>query len=155
MVWSEIVKKILIFLVFLFSLSMPLFAIDSLNDFAEAIKAGNQDQVQALAKRHPSWVTMELDDRHTTPLAMAMSLGDTRMMEFLLKHGAKAEAPAIKFRPPIYYAISTGNIEVVKVLLKNGARVNCTDFTGLSPLKYAAQLENTDIEDLIRQYGGR
>jgi ankyrin repeat protein len=149
------VKRLMFCLILFFSLSRPLHAIDSLNDYAEAITSGRVDLVQAYVKRHPSWATIELDERHTTPLSLAISRQDADMVEFLLKHGARADSPDIKFRPPIYYAISTGNLEVVKVMLKHGARVNSHDFTGLSPLKYAEQFDNTDIEDLIRQYGGR
>jgi ankyrin repeat protein len=136
-------------------MAIAAYGDESLDDLKEAIKAGNREQVGALLKRHKSWAAAEFDDKHTTPLSMAIDQDDAALVQFLVKHGIKADEPLIKYRPPLFYAISKGNIKIVKILLDNGAKINGTDFTGVTPMKYAEHLEKDDIEELLRKYGGR
>jgi len=136
-------------------LTMAVHAQESLDDFREAIKAGDMEKVEMLVKRHRTWVNAEFDDKPTTPVSMAIAQDNPKLLEFLLKKGAKADSPNINYRPPIFAAISTGDKKLVRLLLDHGAKVNGTDFAGQTPAKYAEALEQDEIESLIRQYGGR
>jgi ankyrin repeat protein len=136
-------------------LTMAVHSQESLDDFREAIKAGDMEKVEMLVKRHRTWVNAEFDDKPTTPVSMAIAHDNPKLLEFLLKKGAKADSPNINYRPPIFAAISTGDKKLVRLLLDHGAKVNGTDFAGQTPAKYAEVLEQDEIESLIRQYGGR
>ncbi len=136
-------------------LTAAVNAQESLDNFREAIKAGDREKIEYLVKRHPTWVNAEFDEKPTTPISMVLAQKDPSLLEFLLKKGAKADSPNINYRPPLFAAIASGNKKMVKLLLDHGAKVNGVDFAGQTPAKYAEVLEQDEIETLIRQYGGR
>ena len=71
----------------------------------------------------------------------------TKIVQLLLKHGAKVNAKDVYGGTPLYAASRCGNIAVVKELLKNGANVSARFET---PLHAAAKLGQVEvIEELL------
>lgn len=90
-----------------------------------------------------------------TPLNSASCLGNVKLIELLLKHGADVNVFDTTFElSPLMFACHYGNIDLVKVLLENGACVNSsTKGLGLTALFFAVQNGHYEIADLLLANG--
>jgi ankyrin repeat protein len=108
----------------------------------QAAQIGNLEMVVLLAHAKAN-VNIE-DADGCTPLSIACEAGHVRVVDFLLKNGAK-QSIAIKSKrdgvSPLRQASQNGHDAIVDLLLKNGARehVNIQDAMGATPLFKASR----------------
>lgn len=85
-----------------------------------------------------------------TPLhELCMCSGDVAMAEFLLHHGARAEARDGRGRTPLHYAAGAGYVELLQLFLSRGVDVNARDNWGETPLHWAALGGRPDVVTLL------
>src|SRR5207244_2896109 len=78
-----------------------------------------------------------------TPLSLAVTAGNTDVVEALLKGGANANAPTSEGQTILMTAARAGNPQVVKALLSFGATINATEsWHDQTPLMLAAAENN-------------
>jgi len=107
------------------------------------------------------------------PLHIAAQVGDARIVELLLDHGAdvnvremdlyneREQLPgvpvpgAIRWRNqiPLMLAVRGGNLEVVRVLLKRGAQVDLVDIYGETALCWAVFNGDVAMVELLIEHG--
>ena len=72
-----------------------------------------------------------------TALHRAAKVGDLKMVQILLGHGAKVDLTDQYGETPLHFAIKGRNPEVIRTLLKHGADPDQEDIFGRSPAKCA------------------
>lgn len=77
------------------------------------------------------------------------------LVEFLLTHGADANAPDRNRHRPLWMASAIGDRNYVQLLIQRGARVNPQDPTEESPLTVAAMNDNVAVTRLLLGAGAR
>lgn len=103
----------------------------------------------------PDWGGPIYSKRSNTraPLFRAIKQGSPRIVEELLKRGARVGGPTIDemiasrnqfSQTPLYFAVRSGNREIVDVLLQHGALISATNGSGKTPI--AAAIEEADLE---------
>ncbi|OQE12981.1 hypothetical protein PENFLA_c058G10546 [Penicillium flavigenum] len=93
------------------------------------------------------------DNRHETPLFIAVTYDAYSTTNMLLKHNAPVNVAKPSGETPIYRASSQGNVAIAKLLLDHGASVNSTTILGRSPLHEAFEKKNIALVQLLHQYG--
>jgi ankyrin repeat protein len=80
------------------------------------------------------------DERGWTALRCAVFQENTKVVKFLLKHGADPNTvESEQGSTPLHWAAQVGNAEIAKTLLEAGAEPNVRDtFSGSTPLYFAA-----------------
>src|SRR6266700_2304202 len=117
-----------------------------------AAEGGDLPAVQDLIKKDPSLVSAK-DWDNLTPLHLAAFHGHKDVAEFLLAHGAEANAKTTAGLTPLSMAAQTGNQEVMEVLLAHGADINAVDSKGWTPLVRAQKWGHPDAAAFIREHG--
>ena len=115
-------------------------------------------------------VNVRLGENGETPLHLAAEKGDTRMIDFLVSHGADMNARTNPNIAPIFYAELTGSAinngswtplhiaaiegkkEAVDLLLKKGADINAKSNLGWTPLNLAMALGKTEVVKSLIAY---
>src|SRR6185295_9716797 len=83
----------------------------------------------------------------STPLGEAASLGDARMVEALLRAGARPDLANQDGETPLMLAIKSGALPVVDALVKAGANVNAREtFHNQTALMWAAAAQRNAAE---------
>jgi ankyrin repeat protein len=85
-----------------------------------------------------------------TPLMFAAWLGQTRVVEALLRHGAQINARSGYQSTALELACISGNKTTVRTLLHAGANPNLPSRSGFTPLSRAVLIDDVDmVEDLL------
>eukprot|EP00274_Cyanoptyche_gloeocystis_P003547 CAMPEP_0196652872 /NCGR_PEP_ID=MMETSP1086-20130531/2334_1 /TAXON_ID=77921 /ORGANISM="Cyanoptyche gloeocystis , Strain SAG4.97" /LENGTH=153 /DNA_ID=CAMNT_0041983687 /DNA_START=17 /DNA_END=478 /DNA_ORIENTATION=- len=90
------------------------------------------------------------DEYGYTALHYAARLGDVRLVELLLQHGAQVD-PVTKAgkSTPLHRAAFCGHLEVVKILIKAGALAHRTDADGVSAERKAKMNGHIAVHDYL------
>jgi uncharacterized protein len=89
------------------------------------------------------------------PLGLAAFFGHTRVVEFLLAHGADVAAVARNSQrvTALHGAVARRDVEIVKMLLERGADPNAKQERGFVPLHDAAANGNLALVQLLVTHG--
>jgi ankyrin repeat protein len=91
-----------------------------------------------------------------TPLAFAVSSGNTEMMRFLVAHGADVNHGAKKGeQTALISAILAAQVDAVKTLIELKADVNTKMKDGTTPLKLARKGDQAEIAALLEAAGAK
>lgn len=95
------------------------------------------------------------DSFHNGKLALhyAASLGDCRMVKYLLKMGIDPNTSNQGAETPLHRASRAGHEKAVRLLLDGGAAVDACDDTGWTPLYFAARSAFVEIVRLLLERG--
>lgn len=123
------------------------------NAFTSAVAAGNEEIAAMLlgAGAKPDEGASGL-----TPLAFAVASGNTKMMRFLVAHGADVNH-GVKSggQTALVSAILGAQIEAVKTLIELKANVNAAMKDGTTPLKWARKGDQEEIIALLVAAGAK
>ena len=86
-------------------------------------------------------------------LSHAARTDEVETMEWLLSHGAKADAVQDYGSTPLHSAASAGNVKASKLLLTHGANVNARQTDGATPLYLAVSDKRRDVVELLLASG--
>jgi ankyrin repeat protein len=123
------------------------------NRLHDAIKVGEADKVKALVKSSPEL----LEDQHdadSTPLFMAVQMGNEDMVQALLDAGAKVDH-GTNSQTPLHVAIAKGYQPIAEALLKHKADANAADSNGQPPLFQAVIKGDKDLVTLLIDHGAK
>ncbi|MDP9193578.1 MAG: ankyrin repeat domain-containing protein [Acidobacteriota bacterium] len=123
------------------------------NAFTSAVAAGNQEVAALLLD-----AGAKPDDGASglTPLAFAVSTGNTEMIRFLVKRGADVNHGAKSGgQTALISAILGAQIESVKTLIELKANVNTAMKDGTTPLKLARKGDQEEIIALLEAAGAK
>jgi ankyrin repeat protein len=95
-------------------------------------------------------VDVKLEYYNKTPLHIFASIGNSEMVEFLIKSGADVNARDFFGDTPLHEAARYGFADIVRLLLVHGAYVNAKDELGDTPLHNAGSRE---VAELLIRYG--
>ena len=90
---------------------------------------------------------------HSTVLHRAAHLGQTHIVEELLKAGSNPSSRDLVGNTPLHTAVQDGQDDVVKVLVENGADVNAVTQSGVTPLHRAASKGHETTMLLLLKFG--
>ena len=96
-----------------------------------------------------------MDKRGKTPLFIAIELGYSKFVEFLLRYGADVNARYNNHfqYTPLHYAAVNGKSEIAELLIKNGADINGRDKFQNTPVHIAAKRFRAEVVELLLQNG--
>jgi uncharacterized protein len=122
----------------------------------QATEAGDVALVAELIALSPDLIN-RFSPLGWTPLHVAAHAGQGPLVEFLLTHGAAADAPAKNDlrSTPLLRAVMAGHTEIVVLLLAHGANVNIANSAGATPLHKAAIHGDRHLVRLLLDHGGR
>jgi ankyrin repeat protein len=115
----------------------------------DAVKNGDLERVKALLRQDPSLASNKEAEHGFTPLDVAVINGCRDIAEFLLTHGADANAKDNMGETALHAAAAMGQKGIVELLLAYQAEVNAKDNNGDTPLHLAAALGKKDIAELL------
>lgn len=110
-------------------------------------------QVSEAAPSMKSWWSQDSFANGKLALTLATSVGDDRMVEYLLEMGVDANTLGNNEDTALHRASSAGHERVVRVLLDGHAAVDSRDDTGWTPLLFAARFAFVDIVRLLLERG--
>ncbi len=101
----------------------------------KAIQECNMDQVSSLLYSQTN-VVNATDDKGTTPLHLAVELGNVKVVCKLLHHGADVNKKDLCMMTPLHVAAGGGKMDIVKIFLtwETGVSWNERDIWGWTPL---------------------
>jgi serine/threonine-protein phosphatase 6 regulatory ankyrin repeat subunit A/serine/threonine-protein phosphatase 6 regulatory ankyrin repeat subunit B len=99
--------------------------------------------------------SLSLDYRtRGTPLLLAAYLGDYRVAEILLNHGASVRrCDDVAFRTSLHWSAEIGDARTTELLLKHDAPVDSRDRDGHTPLHRAAQGGHANVAEVLLSHG--
>ena len=97
----------------------------------------------------------DIQAENNKPLTMAIHCGAAHIVQLLLDHGAKMNAPDEEGRIPILLAVKKSNLIVTKILTEHGAYVNASDKDGMTPLHSAATQGDNMLVRYLVQHGAK
>ncbi|UYV70657.1 hypothetical protein LAZ67_8000182 [Cordylochernes scorpioides] len=86
-----------------------------------------------------------------TPLHLASRMGDERIVQVLISHGAKVNASIYQNMAPLHIASHGGHEDVVRILLENGASINANSIIG-TPLHFSANNGHYNVVRVLLDY---
>ncbi len=92
-------------------------------------------------------------EERSTPLHAAVAANRPDMVEFLLIHGADANASDSTGRTPLHIAAESIYTQIGKMLLAHGAKINAVAKTGDTPLHGAARFGRTKMAETLLGHG--
>ncbi|KAI1735311.1 ankyrin repeat-containing domain protein [Xylaria scruposa] len=84
-------------------------------------------------------------------LHYGVSIGDHRMVNFLLDHGASLDVQGNYGRVPLHIAFQNGDLNTIMALLNRGSQTDIRDFKGRTPMMYALKARNLPIIQVLLQ----
>ncbi|KAH0567525.1 ankyrin repeat domain-containing protein 49-like [Cotesia glomerata] len=99
----------------------------------KAAENGNIERVTILLDKNPELVHATDKDGYT-PLHRACYANHTKIIEVLLKRGAKIDAKTIDGWEPLHSACHWNNVESITLLVANGANINALSNGNQTPL---------------------
>ncbi len=105
----------------------------------------------------PDFLGVEFAGVHTrgvlgdTPLHVAATRGDARIVGLLLDAGAEIDARGEYGHTPLHEAVGQGHIEAVRLLLARGASRSVYNDWGQTALEIAHLGDRPEIEALLRE----
>ncbi|TET36989.1 MAG: ankyrin repeat domain-containing protein [Planctomycetota bacterium] len=126
-------------------------------------KSGNTPLYWAVLEKHNDITALLIEkgaDVNATPedFSYVQSFairGDKRILELLIKNGAKVDKKEVNGRTPLCLATMIGYKQIVELLIKKGADVNSLDRSEGSILDWAIWRGHKDIADLLRSHGAK
>ena len=111
----------------------------------------NEDIVRLLLKAKAN--TNVLSSNGVTPLSIAVSKGNVKIVEVLLAVGADVELEndVIRGWRPIFFAAINGHLSILKLLLKHGASLKGDKF-GITPQAVAATNRHFEAQLLLQSF---
>jgi ankyrin repeat protein len=113
-----------------------------------AVYRGDSEEVRSLLAAEN-----DIEARHPTngrtAAMIAASLGDTEILEILLKSGASVVSADDTLRTALHYAASEGMSDCVNLLLSYEAPTDCKDFTDEIPLHRAVRYDRAEITKIL------
>lgn len=132
------------------------FAIDKKEDFTvhEAAAMGLLHRVITKVNAYPALLNQPAKDGFYL-LTLACFFGQGKVVDYLLKKGAKVNVPAANPTKvmPLHSAVARNDFAICQLLLENGADVNAQQTQGVTPLMSAAHLGNLAIAQLLVENG--
>lgn len=116
-------------------------------DIHTAARNGDLISVKALLEQDPAQID-SLNANGSTPLIVAASVGQDKVVDYLLNKGADIQAVNKMGMSALHYAVNGEHLEVVKRLIEKGADVNIQSMMG-SPLHRAVFNGNTEMIRLL------
>ena len=111
---------------------------------------GDVKKVQKILDGDPTLVSVR-DAKNLTPLHVAASRGQHKVIQLLLDYDADIDGPTAEGDwTPIVFASYRGHLDAVRVLIVNGSRV--TNAAG-NPIHFAGQRKHKDICRLLVENG--
>lgn len=114
------------------------------NNDIEKIKQIIEDDISILNSPNP---------RGSTPIAVAASKGQTKIVKYLTEKGADVNKANNFGSTPLHYAAWAADFESFKYLIKNGANINVKNNAGNTPLQFACMGGSIDIMNLCISEG--
>jgi len=125
---------------------------DGYTPLCEAVRRNNYLMTKLLIENGADPEIAE-NAKGETPLIMAASEKDPRIVELLIQQGASVNATRYDGRTALFEAIESGSIANAKILIENGADVNWDKYNDLTPLMYAIERENLNMVVLLVEHG--
>ena len=114
-----------------------------------AASAGDAAAVRAELDAGVAVDVPTVEDGHT-PLLLAVAMGHTSLVKFLLGEGANVEARGKSGATSLMIATSMGHDDVLRVLLAHGADVSATHaFAGTTALHFAAEMGRVEAIKML------
>lgn len=131
-------------------------------DIFDAVKSGSIEQVKEVLQREPSALYFQRNisfDPGYTPLHMAASRGDYRMVRFILEWGIPADIRSQDLMTPLHMAalndLDDNNLETITALLKYGSHINAINIYRQTPLDLAIHYGNNHMVDFLKMRGAK
>jgi len=118
----------------------------------DAIQAGEKEKVKALLEKDKTLLEAK-NDRGSTALIVAASVGKTEMVKLLVNNGADVKAMNDFLNTPLHYAALSGDVESFILLENKGADLEATNNRGAYPRDYAVQSGNLELFKYIEKKG--
>lgn len=127
----------------------PKVAINKQNRYYETpimypALADDLDHVKLLTERGA-----QLNNIGWSPIHYAAIKGNTKIVKYLLDHGAWPNSPAPDGSNPLMMSVSARNVEAVEALVKAGADPRAVNFDGISALDIAKKMNHRKILELL------
>lgn len=116
----------------------------------EAIEAEDLPKVELILREGADPSQWDFDDYFTTPLSLAVAVGDIEIVRSLLDAGADLN---LGLEAPLREAIDRGYYEIAILLLARGAAVDPLAEDGITPLMSAAARGDLRLVQLLLDYG--
>ncbi len=113
-------------------------------NFFICLEKGDLNSIKLCLEKNPEYLIKTNCWGHT-PLMVAASAGQSRLVSYLLKKGVNIDTESPYGYRAIHLAVQSGDIKTVKILVENGADVECKNQGGDTPFKLAVQSENDDL----------
>jgi hypothetical protein len=124
---------------------------NNLSQLVSLIKDGDLTGVKSILKQMPD---PDIADQYgQNALSTAIFAKQTKIVELLLKSGAKVNFKDSSLGTPLMKASSCDDLEIAILLLKNGASVNDKNILGLSPLYFATNNGHLQMVKLLVEKG--
>lgn len=157
------VKGFFLFLAIILFFALSGSSVQSVNQMNErlrqAIQKNNFDYLEQNIIRKDRLGTA-VDRMGNTALILAARLGNVKIANYLIDHGATTEQSNDHGVTPLITAVSSGHLDVVKLLLKSGSDPNQTfqntsnsDLPLKPPLFMAVEGGHNKVVDILLEYG--
>lgn len=125
---------------------------NKIEQFFNAIRTKNQEQLVALATTYPELVNSN-DSRGFTPLIFATYFDNKEAAKVLLDHKANIDAQDGTGNTALIGVCFKGNLELVDLLLNHGAAINVKNNLGTTPLIFAAMYNQEAVIKVLLKEG--
>lgn len=123
-----------------------------MSDFFDACRRGDLQAIEQLYAEDPQVIHAQ-DFRGFTPLILAVYNGQPAVADFLLQHGAPADAQDAAGNTALMGVSFKGYTELAEKLLNAGADVNLRNGNGATALTFAATFGHLQIAERLLQHG--
>ena len=133
-------KKITALIIFVFIFKLPAFS----QEIHQAVYRNDLKKIESLLIEKPILVN-KIDRIGRTPLHLAASMGNNKIIELLINNHALVNAGDKDDMTPLHYAALNGHLETVKLLLDKGAAVDARYLGAASALTMAALRDHYEV----------
>ena len=140
---------------FLLPLSPKLSAQQKTDLLITAIDNGQESLVEYLLSQGADINGISLSKAGWTPLGYAAAEGRTKLVNLLVKRGAKINYPLHGHRMPLLAAAGEGKLDIVQILLAAGAEIETGGEHGTTALSIAAREGHQQVVDYLLTNGAQ